>query len=150
VKQKTVVTLDTMWAAMEAVAKDGVSVTLKNGLQQFRVIAGIVLEVCVLNEDNFAGGVGEPGANAGAFPLVLVVERELDNVLSVGIKLGLQIALLKKFAGPVGREVDDDDELFAKWYWLLRDLLQEPHDCVALVVDRNDGGERLKMIGAAL
>jgi hypothetical protein len=67
-------------AAVEAVAEHDVGLVLEDGLEQQGVVARIVLEVGVLDEDDVAGHVSQPGADGGALALVTLVDDQLHLV----------------------------------------------------------------------
>src|SRR5208283_4064092 len=112
VQQKAIVTLNTVRSAVKAVAEDGVSVAFKNGCKQEGIVAGVIFEVGILDEDDLAGGLRQSGSDAGSLALVLVVKGELHCVFAVVAQNFVEISLLQEFAGAVGGEVIDDDELF--------------------------------------
>ena len=145
VEQVAVVAGNAMRAAVEAVAEDGVGVTFEDGLQKLGIVAGIVFQVGVLDEDHFAGGLREAGADACALAHVLLVQRELDGVRAVVAQLSLQVGLLQEFAGAVGGEVIDDDEFLVQSDRLIGHLLEQLHHGLPLVKDRNDDGERAEL-----
>ena len=118
------------------------------GASSIGIVAGIVFEVGVLDEDDFAGGLRQAGADACALALVLVVQRELHGVRAIASQYVLEIGLLQKFAGAVGGEVIDDDDLFAQSDRLAGDLLEELHHGLPFVEDRNDDGESVELRSA--
>ena len=96
------------------------------------ILRGVVLEVGVLDDDDLAGGVPEPGAQRGALALVDLVEDDRQ----VGVA---RSHLAEDLAGAVGRAVVDDDDLLAD-----RDGADPAEDLVdrlLLVVDRDDDRE---------
>ena len=65
-----------MRLADEPRAVDDVGLALDDRLDELRVLRGVVLEVGVLDDDDLAGGVAEPGAQGRPLALVLLVEDD--------------------------------------------------------------------------
>jgi hypothetical protein len=121
-------------ATDEARAEDHVGLALKDRLQEHRVLPRVVLEVGVLDEDDVAGGRGEPRAQRGALALVPFVED--DRRIRGFCDRRQQIA------GAVrGAVVDDDDLAFQPRERHRPDASEHFVECVHLVVDRNDDRE---------
>ena len=107
------VALNAMRSAVKAVAENSVGMAFEDGSEEQEIVAGIVFEIGVLNEDDFAGGLREACTNACAFALVLVVKRQFDGGLTGSAERSLQVGLLEEFAGAVGRAVIHNNEFFA-------------------------------------
>ena len=86
----------------EARAVDDVGTPFENGLQQHRVLARVVLEVGVLDDDDVAGGFADAASHRGALALVLALQQDADAVAPV--ELGEDVPR------PIARPVVDDDE----------------------------------------
>ena len=65
-----------MRLADEPRAEDDVGLALDDRLDELGILRGVVLEVGVLDDDDLAGGMAEPGAERGPFALVLLVEDD--------------------------------------------------------------------------
>ena len=64
-----------MGSTMEAIAEHYVGKTLQNWLQEPWIVAGVIFEIRVLNEDNVSSGVLKPGAQSCAFALIAFMQR---------------------------------------------------------------------------
>ncbi len=129
---------------MEAVAKDRVGVTLEDGSNQCRIVAGIVFQVCILDQDQLAARMFQTASDSSPFALVLLVKHEFHGICTVPTQELLQIGFLQEFPGAVGRAIVNNDQLFMQANRLARDLLQESHYRLAFVVDRDNDGERVE------
>ena len=92
-------------AGQEARAVDHVGAVLQERAHQAGVVARVVLQVGVLEDDQVAGGRGDAGADRGALALVLLVLDVADAVRVLGGELAQDLA------GAVLRAVVDDDDL---------------------------------------
>src|SRR6266481_5854782 len=72
-------------AAEKAGAEDDIGATVEDGLEQLGIIAGVVFEIGILDEDDFAGGFGEAAAEGGAFALVLRLKEKAEIAQLYGI-----------------------------------------------------------------
>src|SRR6185312_15090650 len=68
----------TMRAAVETIAEYHIGKTFQNGLEQLGIIARIVFEVGVLNQDHVDGRVFEPGAQSSALALVRTMKHQFE------------------------------------------------------------------------
>src|SRR5262249_49795470 len=107
-----------MRLADEPRAVDDVRVVLDDRLDELGILGRVVLEVGVLDDDDLAGGLAEPGAQRGALSLVAVVEDYLQVAVA-------SLHLAEDLAGAVLRAVVDDDDLRAD-----RDLADPAEDLV--------------------
>ena len=117
-------------SSVEGDGVDGLAVG--DGLEEARVLVGVILEVGVLHDDHVARGGGEPGAERGALSLVEIME---DDLVDQRHDLGAE-----QVAGAVARAVVDDDDLLV----LDRggpDAVDDGADGLGLVVARDDDRE---------
>jgi len=63
----------------EARAVDGVRLAFEQRLEHGGVFAGIVLQVSVLDDGEFPGGVADSGTDGGALTLVALVAHQADE-----------------------------------------------------------------------
>jgi hypothetical protein len=117
----------------------------ENGRDQRRIVAGIIFQVGILDEHQFSRALRQAGANSGALAHVLVVQQQLHRIRSALTESLLQIGFAQELTRAIGGEVVDDDDLFAQADGLARDLPQQLHEGTALVVHRNDDGQRVKL-----
>ncbi len=68
--------VDSLRAAEEARAIDHVGTAIEQGLEKFAVVARIVFEVGVLDENDVAGNFGEAAAECCAFALIVVLKKD--------------------------------------------------------------------------
>ena len=73
-----------MRLADEARAVDDVGLALDDRLDELGILRGVVFEVGVLDDDDLAGGVAEPGPQGRSLALVLVVEDDRQLGLVAG------------------------------------------------------------------
>ena len=100
---------------------------LHDRAEQLHVLARVVLEVRVLDDDDVAGGVPEADGHRRALALIFRLEEDAHAVAAVH--------LAQDFAGAVGRAVVDDQDLL-----LDGNGGHLPHDLadrLRLVVDRH-------------
>jgi hypothetical protein len=100
-----------MWAAQKARAEHDVGVAGEDGLDEDRILVGVVFEVGILDQRDVAGDGRDRGADGGALAGVLGVEEHADAVVGVAVGLGADGA--HQVSGAVGRRVVDDDDLLA-------------------------------------
>jgi hypothetical protein len=74
-----------------------------DGLQQFGIISGIILEVGVLDENDIAGDFTEAGAQGGPFPLIVLMIKRPYVII-------LLDQTLEDFPGPVSGGIVNDDK----------------------------------------
>jgi hypothetical protein len=77
--------VNALGAAEKARAENHVSATIEERFEKFAVVAGIVFEVGVLNENNVAGDFGETAAECGAFALILRLKKDAEIAQLDGI-----------------------------------------------------------------
>jgi hypothetical protein len=142
--------VDALWAAEKTGAEDYVSAAIENGFEEFGVVARIVFEVGVLDEDDVSGNLGEATAERCALSLIVSLEKdakiaEIDGISAVKRGSGgfagiLQLQhFLKNLAGAVGGAVVYQDDFFAGFGFdhAAKDFV----DGGAFVVNGNDDGE---------
>ena len=69
-----------MVVADEARAEDDVGAAVEDGLDEPRILGGVVFPVGILNDDDVAGAVLEAGAQGGALARVLRLLQDADVV----------------------------------------------------------------------
>ena len=118
-------------ASEEPRAVHDVGVSLLDRPEQLRVLARVVLEVRVLDDDDVAGRLLKTRRDRGALSHVLRLQEDPDAVLAVHLAQDVARAVLRAV-------VDDDDLLLDRHRLHLADELA---DRLRLVVDGDDDGE---------
>ena len=77
--------VDTLRAAEETGAEDHVGAAIEDGFEEFAVVARIVFEVGVLDQDDVAGDFSEAAAEGGAFALIFGLEKNANVAKRDGI-----------------------------------------------------------------
>ena len=88
--------------AHESGAENDVGFSVQNWLEQARIFLGVVLEVRILDEDDFARGGGEATAQSCAFP-------PINAMINDAIGDGLDIAFQNRAAAVSGTVINDDN-----------------------------------------
>ena len=122
-------------AAHEAAAVDHVGEPLEDGPQQQLVLARVVFEIGVLDDEVLAGGATDAGVQRGPFPLIDLVPDHRHRQLRMGVPVRLEHRLRV-----VLRAVVDDDQFLAEPARELRlaDAIEDTMDGPRLVVGGND------------
>jgi hypothetical protein len=142
--------VDALRSAEKARAKDDVGATVNEGFEEFAVIARIVFEVGVLNENNIASDLREAAAQSSSFTLVVGLEKdaEIAEVNGIGaiecgslsFARGLELReLFEDLAGAVSGAVVDEDDFLPEGSF--RDAAEDFVDGGFFVVNGNDDGE---------
>jgi len=84
-------------------AKNRIGTAVQEGPQKLRVLAGVVLEIRVLNNAEIAGCVPDGGSDGGALALVGFVPEKADA------RLGSREALEDR-RGPIGGMIVNDNQ----------------------------------------
>src|SRR5260370_40569567 len=137
-------------AAEKAGAEDDIGATVEDGLEQLGIVAGVVFEIGILYEDDFARGFREAAAYSGAFALILRVKEKaeiakLDGIIAVvgggrAFAAGLASGqALEDLASAVGGAVVDHEDFLAHgaFDYTAEDFV----DRGFFVVDRDNHGE---------
>ncbi len=114
--------------AHEAAAIDHRRAPFQQRLQQLDVVARVIFEVGVLNDNDVARGVFKAGAQGGALAAILLVK---DN-LQIGLRIGHPFT--QNVTRAIGGAVVDDDNLAFNSNWPAEDRV------VAGRVDRQIDG----------
>src|SRR5258708_4395243 len=77
--------VDALRAAQEAGAEDDVGAAVEDGLEQLGIVAGVVFEIGILDEDDFAGGFREAATDSGALALILLLKEKAEIAKFDGI-----------------------------------------------------------------
>jgi hypothetical protein len=135
---------DAAGGAREARAVDDVGLALEDRRQELRIVAGVVLEIRVLDQHDVPGRLREAAPEGGALPLVGLLVVDPDLVLLVSSpeaprlrELGLEPAEVVPRA--VRGAIVDDDDLLGDGDRL--DALQDLGERETLVVDGDDDGQ---------
>ena len=112
-------------SSQKARSVDDVGVAARDRLEQLRVLARVVLQVGVLDDDDVPLRIAEADRDRGALPLVRRLQEHPDAVPTVD--------LAENLARAVRRSVVDDQELFFDRD--REDLRDDLADRVGLVVD---------------
>jgi hypothetical protein len=118
--------------AQKTAAVDDVGPAVQDGLEELRILPGIVFQVGVLDKDDIALGVRESRLQRPSLAGVLLVEENL------GLRRG---EFRKDLARPVGRPVIDDDDLLLQTDVDGLDPAEDFLDRVFLVEDGDDDGK---------
>ena len=117
--------MDTLRATKKAGAEDHVGAAIEKRFEELAVVAWIVFEVGVLNEDNVAGNLSESATKSGTLALIAILEKdaqiaESDGVGAVlsgsrGFARALKLdKLFEDLASTVGGAIIDDHDFLAK------------------------------------
>lgn len=90
-------------------------------------------------------GSANPEWTPRVFGLALVVQHELYRVRTVVCKPVFEINLLMEFAGPIGGAIIYRNQFRTQTHRLLRHSEEDLHNCLSIVVDRNDNGNRAEL-----
>jgi hypothetical protein len=126
-----------MLAAAKARSEHDVGFARQDGLEQPRKLAGVILQVGILDDDVITRGLGKPGAECGPFALILVVVEGAEPAIGCG-------KLFQPIASPVGREVvyDDDFRIETDCVHSRKNAV----DCANLVKNRNDHRQQRRSV----
>jgi hypothetical protein len=96
-------------AAVKTVSEYYVGIAFENGFEQLGIIAGIVLEIGILNEDDVSRGVLESGTQRSALTPIAVVHHQLNAAAESGLRSPYQI--VQQLARSIIGKVIDNHEL---------------------------------------
>jgi hypothetical protein len=142
--------VDALRPAKKSRAEDDVGAAVDDGFKKLVVVARIVFEVGILDENDVAGDFGKATAESGALALIVSLKKdaevaELDGIAaiesgSLGFAGGLELAeLFEDLTSAVGGTVVDED-----YFLPHRSVYDASEDFVNggfFVVDRNDHGK---------
>ena len=142
--------VDALRTAEKAGAKDYISTAIEDGFEKFVVIARIVFEVSILDEDDVAGNFRKAAAQGRTLSLILRLEKdaevaEVDGISAVesGCRSFAGVLQLDHFfkdlAGAVGRAVVHENNLFARFG--VDDAAEDFFEGGLFIVNGNDDGE---------
>jgi len=134
----------------KAGTEDDVGAAVEDGLEQLGIVAGVVFEIGVLDEDDFAGGFGEAAAQGSTLALVLRLKEktkiaEFNRIVAIvgggrGFAAGLASGEpFEDLPGAVGGAVIDDKDFLADGGF--DDATKDFVDRGLFIVDRDDHGE---------
>ncbi len=142
--------VDTLGATEETGAENYIGTAVEDGFEKFAVVARIVFEVGVLDENDVAGEFGEAAAEGCSFALILRLEQDAkvaegDGVGSIhgGSEGFAGVLQLKHFfqdlASAVGGAIVYENDFLARLSF--DDAAKDFVDGGAFVVNGNDDGE---------
>src|SRR5690348_4116216 len=98
-----------MRSSMKSIPEYHIGKTFKDRLEQLWIIAGIVFQIRILNQDDITGRVPESTPQRRALPLILLVQHELNRHSKCRFHAPYQFG--KEFSCSIPRAVIDDYKL---------------------------------------
>src|SRR5882724_2443986 len=78
--------VDALRAAEETGAEDYIGAAIEDGFEELAVVARIIFEVGVLDEDDVSGDFGEATAEGCTFALILHLEKDAEVAEGDGVR----------------------------------------------------------------